>query len=352
MKAKSPKPASAKSKPKSSFGPIRLGIIAPASVIPKVEFEIGVQCLERNGFEVNVHPQVYDQHMFYAGSDDIRAQSLLDFAYDHETQAVWCARGGYGATHLLPYLEKASRKKKPKKKTLLGYSDATALMEFVRTQWGWNTIHAPMPSLRTFSILKPAEWSLLVDSIHNAVSNTRLQPSRFDLTEVYAPKGFKKLDAAVVGGNLAVWNSMIGTPYAGNAKGKILFFEDIHENVARINRMLHQLEQSGGLKGAKGIILGDFTECNDTVPQCLQVRLPQTSEYEELLRHPPAEMMGYLRSIYPPWEALDWVFGSVGERLKIPVFKGLPVGHGSNHFSLVLGKKHSLKANGSFQQIA
>ena len=141
---------------------------------------------------------------------------------------------------------------------------------------------------------------------------------------------------------------MIGTPYAGNARGKILFFEEVSENVARINRFVHHLEQAGGLKGVKALVLGDFTDCNDTAPQVLQVRPAEDENFEEQLRHPKNESLGFLRSLYEPWVALDYVFQSLGERNQIPVYKGLPIGHGKNHFSLFLGKKHHLKKNGVF----
>lgn len=330
---------------------IRLGIIAPSSVIPKVEFELGVDHLEKNGFEVEVHPQVSKRHFFYAGSDEDRAKAFLEFAFRKDLQALWCARGGYGATHLLPFLEKATKTKKPPKKTLLGYSDATALMEFARTRWGWNTIHAPMPSLRTFGILSSTEWTVLMDAIQQSVLKTKPHPMRFELSAIHLPKGFKKLEAPVVGGNLAVWNALLGTKYVGNARGKILFFEEISENLGRVNRMVHHLEQCGGLKGVKAVVLGDFTDCNDSVPKALIANPPRDERFEEHLRHPPADAMGYIREIFPPIEALEFVFKGLGERNKIPVFRGMPIGHGSNHCSIFLGKKHELRANGQFVQV-
>ena len=327
---------------------IRVGIIAPSSVVPKIEFELGIEHLKKNGFEVEVHPQVHQQSFFYAGTDEERAKAFVDFSLREDLDAIWCARGGYGATHLLPTIEKLTKKKKPKKKLLLGYSDATALMEYSRTQWGWNTIHAPMPSLRSFSVLPEAEWHLLKELIHYSLLKTKLLPQNFHLSPIHVPKGFKKIEAPVVGGNLFVWNTLLGTPYVGNARGKILFLEEISENTGRVNRMMHHLEQAGGLKGVKAIVLGDFTDCHDTVPKTLQIKPDPISS--EFLKNPPTEAMGNLREIYPSPIALDYVFRGVGERNKIPVFKGLPIGHGENHFSIFLGKKHELRLNGAFAQ--
>jgi muramoyltetrapeptide carboxypeptidase LdcA involved in peptidoglycan recycling len=118
--------------------------------------------------------------------------------------------------------------------------------------------------------------------------------------------------------------------------------------MARINRMVHHLEQSGGLKGVKAIVLGDFLDCNDTVPQCLQHQPPNDLHFTEYLRHPPKEFMGPLRTAISSSEALDFVFSSLGERNQIAVYKGLPIGHGPNFHSISLGKKASLKKDGKF----
>jgi len=328
--------------------PIRIGIIAPSSVIPKVEFDLGIEHLHLRELQTEVHLSVFGEYYFYPGSDEARADALLEYAFRDDLDAIWCARGGYGATHLLPFLEKATLRKKPPTKVLLGYSDATALLEFARTRWGWKTIHAPMPSLRTFSLLKPEEWDSVLDPLRQHCRKAKNPKISYELKPVYLPKSFRSLEAPVVGGNLSVWNALIGTKYAGNARGKILFLEDLQENAARINRMVHHLEQSGGLKGVKAIVLGDFLDCRDTVPQCLQ-RPPRDDEnYAEFLRHPPKEAMGLLRTPLSPSEALDFVFRSLGERNRIAVFKGLPIGHGPNFYSIELGRKKSLKKNGKF----
>ena len=214
----------------------------------------------------------------------------------------------------------------------MGYSDATALLEFMRIHWGWNSIHAPMPSGKTFPQLKPSEWASIMEQLDVATSGRKtasLTSSSFSsLKPVFLPKNNKSktaISAPLVGGNLSVWNAMLGTPYAGNAKGKILFLEDVQENIARINRMIHHLEQSGGLKGVKAIVLGEFLDCNDTVMK---------------VDNQP------IRKTYPSDEALDYVFRLLGERLQIPIWKNVPVGHGPNHHALSLGKRYTLGTNG------
>ena len=102
---------------------IRIGIIATSSVVPKVEFELGVDVLQEKGYSVDVHPTVLGEYYFYPAPDAERAEALIDFSMRSDLDAIWCARGGYGATHLLPFLDRAKKKlqsKKVKKKTLLG----------------------------------------------------------------------------------------------------------------------------------------------------------------------------------------------------------------------------------------
>jgi muramoyltetrapeptide carboxypeptidase len=331
---------------------MKVGVIAPSSVIPKIEFEIGARFLEQEGFQVECHPSIFGEYFFYPAPDAERASALIEFAKRDDLDILWCARGGYGATHLIPYLNRAKKSlQKQKKKLFIGYSDATALLEWFRVNLGWQTIHAPMPSLRTFSLLSSAEWTPLKALIVQTLTKKKQGESKYShsLTPIYLPKKFSKVEASLVGGNLFVWNSMIGTPNAGNARGKILFLEEVQENTGRINRLLHHLEQSGGLKGAKGIVLGDFLDCPDSVPLCLQAAPPPGVDLAGFLKSPPKEAMGYLRTIHATDEALQFIFQGVGERNQIPVFKGLPVGHGPNHHSLFLGKKHSLQKSGKFE---
>jgi muramoyltetrapeptide carboxypeptidase len=331
---------------------IRIGIVATSSVIPKSEFEAGLAFLKQEGFQIEVHESVLGEYYFYPASDEDRARALIEYSSRPDLDVIWCGRGGYGATHLIPYLDrwkKSLRGKKPLKKTLLGFSDITALLEWYRTELGWETIHAPMPSLRTFPVLNPAEWKAIKNLLRFSLKLEPAKPFAHSLKPVYLPKSFKAETAPIVGGNLSVWNALLGTPHQGSVRGKFLFLEEIQENLARINRMTHHLEQAGGLKGCKGIILGDFMDCKDSVPLFLS-RGPKENESRELfLRSPPKDAMSPLRNTIPPEDGLNFIFQSLGKRLELPVFSGLPVGHGPHFFPLYLGKKHELKRSGVFR---
>lgn len=321
----------------------RIGIIATSSVVPRIEFERGIEAIRQTcNAEIEVDGTVLGQHYFYTASDENRARAFWKMACRKDIDAIWCARGGYGATHLLPMLARLSQNKLPPQKTLLGFSDVTALHEFVRKKWKWHTIHSPMPSLKSFADLSNSEQesyrSLLAASLGEPVSRSIHSANSFRLEWILPPKK-KIIEAPLVGGNLAVWLSLVGTPYVGQAKNKILFFEEIGENLARINRYLHQLEQAGGFKDVQAIVLGDFTDCRDTVPMRLD---PTDSSQTRLIP---------LRASYPDAEGLRFVFKELALRTRIPVAYGLPVGHGTQHHSLWLGKRYQLKSDGSFSLV-
>jgi muramoyltetrapeptide carboxypeptidase len=337
MTRKTKAPAKTPAKIRIARAP-RIGIVALSSVVPKVEFETGVDSLRSEGWEIEVHPKVLTQHFFYPASDEERAKAFVDYAFRKDLDAVWCARGGYGITHLLPLIEKLTKGRKPPKKTLLGFSDVTALHEFVRRKWGWTTIHAPMPSLKTFATLKPEERDSFRQHFLDSLKLSHaLKPQSYPLRWI-TPMKAAKITAPVLGGNLAVWIALAGTKYFPKASGSILFFEEIGENIARINRYLHQLEQAGGFRGVKAIVLGDFTDCHDTAP----LRLDPFD--------PRREKQIPLRATYPDEKALGFVFSELSRRTKIPVAIGMPVGHGPNFHSITLGQRYTLTRDGRFGQ--
>lgn len=325
----------------------RIGIFAASSIVPVAEFALGVQILRDRGFEVKIHPQVSKEHFIYPGTDEERAAALYELACDENIDILWAARGGYGASRLLPILDSLTRKLgKPKRqKLIVGYSDATVLHEFARHHWGFATLHASMPAGMSFAQLKPEEQT-------PTLACARGEPASFaweqtELKFIAAPPN-EPIVAEIVGGNFALWQCVIGTPYAGQAKGKILFLEDVDERPYRIDRMLTQLVQSGGLDGVRAIILGDFTNCDDEASSCLKPLDAGTNPYQLLEGLDKRERIA-LRKVYPLDAALREIFGTVGDRLKIPIAIGLPVGHGPNYSPLPLGAQYRLSPQGKLQ---
>ncbi len=321
---------------------ITIGIIAPSSVVPQVELQVGVRKLQSLGFSVKIHPQVKKKFAFFAGSDSERAEGFLDFAYNPEIDALWCARGGYGAQRLLPLLERATHGKgMPEKKLLIGFSDITVLMEFVRTKWQWSTLHAPMVANHRFSLFPKSNWKLLFSWI----SKIKAKPiwSEKPLRLIYSPNE-PEMTGMLIGGNLSVWVSLIGTRYAPQSRNKILFFEDISETPARIDRMIQQLDQAGGFEECKGIILGDFIFCEDVPPSGL-VKIDSAKVLTRALRTPKKSELHPIRSKITQKKAFEIIFTEIGKRYQIPVFAGFPVGHGENQAAVPLGSHVRIQSN-------
>ena len=326
---------------------IRIGVIAPSSQVPPVECMMGVEQLEADGFSVKLHSQVRKSHAFFAGSDELRAQAFYDYAVDPSLPVLWCARGGYGSLRILPLLEKlVAERGLPERKLLVGLSDPTALMDYVRSRWGWSTLYGPMPGTRTFSRLTATERSTMLAWIRG--ENTKMPWGKKPLKFV-GSRPRKAITAPVVGGTLAIWASLMGTPYEPQPREKILFFEDIGESLYRLDRMLAQIWLSGGLKGVKAIVLGNFEGCSDAPPTGLAGMPANVRARAKVLESPRPADLAPLRPRMDADKAIPKIVKEFAEKLGIPVAYGLPVGHGPGHASLPLGAQFRLGTDGSFE---
>jgi muramoyltetrapeptide carboxypeptidase len=328
---------------------VSVGIVAPSAAVPTVELQLGVQKMKDSGLAVKVHSQCKKRSMFYAGLDSERAQAFYEYAISGEFSVIWSARGGSGACRILPWLEKlTSERGIPEKKLLVGYSDSTSLHEFVRNRWDWSTLHAAMPGLREFLKVSPAEWNATVALVRGQHSEQPWGKKKLKFLGP-APKG--NVRGEIVGGNLTVWNSMTGTPFAPKARGRILFFEDIGESGYRLDRMVQQLAQAGGLEGVIAIVLGDFVGCEDVVPSALK-SMPKPSALKRVLNSPKPSELAPIRPALSSKRILQDIFGSMGECLGIPVAYGLPIGHGNGHYPLPLGAQVELGKDGSLRLLS
>ena len=130
--------------------PIRIAVVAASSAVPQVELAMGVAHLRAAGMIVDVQSNCASQSFVFAGNDHERAESFFAAAMSADNEVLWCACGGYGAARILPLLDRlTSEHGRPPLKLLVGFSDATALMSFVRQRWGWKTTHAPMVISKT-----------------------------------------------------------------------------------------------------------------------------------------------------------------------------------------------------------
>ena len=309
--------------------PPSIALVAASSVVPRLDLEAGADRLRAAGCDVFLHPQCFETHFTYAGSDQQRADALWQVASDDRFNIIWLARGGYGAVRLLPFLDQLTAQHgPPPRKLLVGYSDVTVLHEYARTRWRWPTLHAPMPAAANFGLYDPTHWRALLDLI-NGKHPGRAWGER-PLHWLNQPA---TAEVELIGGNLSLWASIVGTPYApAPGRNRLVFFEDIGEKYYRIDRMLTQIRQAGLLDGAAALVLGDFTNCDDDAPQLVRgegdTKIP-------------------LRRQISKDEAITEIFAT----LPLPVATGLPVGHGPNFAPLPFGATYRAADDGSFELI-
>lgn len=314
---------------------MRIGIVALSSVVPPVEFQAGVEHLRSaGGFDVVVHPQALGQHWLHAGNDEVRASALFEMASDPSVDVVWCARGGYGAAKLLPILDRltAERGVPSARKLLVGYSDVTVMHEYVRNRWGWSTLHAAMPAASNFPTLPPQDWLATRAAVRGEPVDWP-----WDATTLrwLTPPPAQPIEAPLIGGNLSLWQTLAGTPYAPPRRPHILFLEDLSERFYRIDRMMTHVDQAGLLDTCVAIVLGDFTDCADESQTCAA---PD-----------PAAPRQPLRPTYQFDDLLQHVFVPVAARHDIPLAMGLPVGHGPHFAPLPLGARYRLSGDGAMR---
>jgi muramoyltetrapeptide carboxypeptidase len=322
-----------------------IGIVAPSSVVPLVELKLGVEQLKRAGFSVKVHPQTKKKFRYLAGTDEERAQAFYDFAIDPDCEIIWCARGGYGAVRILSLLEKLTSKRGTPRsgKLLCGYSDSTALFDFVRKEWGWSVLHAPMPGLRSFFQLTKDEKNTLYSWVNRTAPEKPWGGAR--LKQVGGTSLSADCTGDIVGGNLVVWSSLVGTSFQNSALGKILFLEEVSEYPYRIDRVLSQLELAGAFEGVRAVVLGDFLDCADSVPQGL-IAMPKRGLDDPMLKKIPPGKLKPVRKKLNEKKLVCELFSEIGEHNGFPVFAGLPVGHGPGHYSLPIGASYRLTPAG------
>ena len=286
-----------------------IGILAPASTWDKEDFDAAVKALRRRGYRLKIAPSCKKVFGSFPGTDDERAADLNNFFAADEVDAILCVRGGYGSARLLDKLDYEEIARHPKQ--FIGYSDITALHIALGDKSGLATVHGPM--LLSFS-----------DGV-NTVDYTdrnffRSLTGRLFPGEIPMPSG-KNLQAlypgeatgVIVGGNLSLIASLVGTPYELKGDGALLFFEDIDAATYQIDRMLRQLWQSGLLHRVDGILIGNITGADD--------------DYEE----------GDFR--------LEDILRQYAQLVQKPVIFGVPVGHGSDNLCLPLGVRATMKAN-------
>lgn len=291
-----------------------LGVIAPSSAVPEHVIEKSLNSLQSLGFKLKLGKYLREKNGYLAGTDKQRIEDLHWAFSDKEVDAVWCVRGGYGATRILPEINFDIIKKNPK--IFIGYSDITALSVAIYQKTGLITFHGPVGTSDYNDFTKANVLNLLT----NPTPQYRLEAAPENLAKesnLFKPEVISagKCRGKLIGGNLSLLSAMDGTPFGlKNIKGKILFLEDIDERPYRVDRMLTQMLQANDFRQLAGIAMGVFEGCN-----------PKPEENSLSLM-----------------ECLKDRLGNLG----IPVIYGLSFGHISHQFTLPVGIEAELDTEG------
>lgn len=244
-----------------------IAFISPGSFLDDDGLQKAVQNVEGLGCKIMLSKNIRAHRGFLAGSDQQRLDDLHWAFSDKQVDAIWCARGGYGCSRLLPNIDYGTIKKNPK--ILIGYSDVTALLNAVSQQTGLVTFHGPVAASDFTDYTKKHLQAVLFDGKEKHTIS--LPPTSENHVEPFSLYP-KKVKGKLVGGNLSLLAAMAGTPYAVDFQGKIAFIEDIGEKPYRIDRMLTQLRQACNLEKSCAVALGDFTDCDAEAPESLTLK--------------------------------------------------------------------------------
>ncbi len=253
-----------------------VAIVAPSGILKNRQGEVqqAVDLLKSWCLHAVIGKHVFSQDNHFAGTDDERCEDFQNAMDDPTISAIWCARGGYGAVRILDKLDFTKFKAKPK--WLIGYSDITALHSLFHNQ-GFESIHALMCTSLTEDLNDISES---IETFKKAVFGERLEYTLEGSS--YNRKG--EASGPLVGGNLTMLHTMLGSKTSIDTSGKILFIEEIGEYKYHIDRMLQSLKRAGYFDNCQGVLVGDMSKLrkNTTLwgSSVEQLILDALSEYD------------------------------------------------------------------------
>lgn len=229
-------------------------VVSPSSGLAAEKMVWATEWLEKEGYRVRFAPHALEQDDYLAGRDEDRAADLMAAFRDPDVDAVMCARGGYGAARLFPFIDLDEIAESGKQ--FLGFSDITTLHVALNRR-GMVTMHAPM--MLTLSVQRDS-WTYV--SLSNVLKGENPVPQE-------APKAVPIVggiaEGPVVGGCLCLLCDTFGTPNELDVRGRVLIIEDVDENPHRVDAMFTHLVNSGCLREAAGIAVGEMTGTDERV---------------------------------------------------------------------------------------
>ncbi|NBF03252.1 LD-carboxypeptidase [Pseudomonas sp. Fl5BN2] len=247
-----------------------IGLIAPAGPA-ELDTEKTFQWMRSRGYTLRIFPGVGQKDGYLAGSDEVRLRDLHEAFADSDIDAILCLRGGYGSPRLLDKIDFDLLRRNPK--PFIGYSDITALHLAINRYAGFVSFHGPMLNADLLGAKQPPTEASLFNLLRGRVKAGSLLPHPVAFPLITVEPGIAL--GALLGGNLSMIASTLGTPYEINTDGVILFFEDVNEPLYRIDRLLNHLRLAGKFDKLRGVLVGDVAGVDFTA---LCALLKQTFE--------------------------------------------------------------------------
>jgi len=277
-----------------------IGITCPAGYVSNERVSAALDVLQLWGFRVKVGATVGNEHFYFSGTDEERLRDLQQMLDDPSIDAILMGRGGYGMSRIIDQVDFTGFMRKPK--WVCGFSDITVLHSHIQAISGIPTLHSPM-----CGALKPE----LINEEHILNFFAAITGESLYYHMPVSPYNrIGKSEGILTGGNLAILAHLTGSASEVNMDGKILFIEDIGEHLYQVDRLMLNLKRAGKLDHLKGLIVGDFTELEDTER--------------------------------PFGQTLEEIIADKVKEYDYPVCFGMPVGHGPVNYSLTLGMNHRL----------
>jgi muramoyltetrapeptide carboxypeptidase len=278
-------------------------LVSPSGPTRPERVARGIELLTGWGLRPMLAPNAYARQGYLAGADELRAADLNTAFADPEVRGVLCTRGGYGAQRVVDAIDMAAVRRDPK--VVAGFSDITGLQLALWRGARLATVHGP-----GVAWLEERTPPLSAESLRAALMSTDPVVVKRIESEQTAPVTVPgAASGTLIGGNLSLLASSVGTPDMPDLTGAIVLLEDVDEAPYRVDRMLTHLRRAGALAGIAGVAVGQFTNCADDWP---------VSVVEVLLDR----------------------LGDLG----VPVLGGLPIGHGYGQLTVPVGVPATMDA--------
>tara|TARA_B110000305_G_scaffold216762_1_gene255559 strand:+ start:311 stop:1357 length:1047 start_codon:yes stop_codon:yes gene_type:complete len=250
-------------KPKRLRPGMSVGLVTPASNVPEdQELHAAMDLVRSLGFSAEPAANLFSRTQYLAGTDQQRADDLNAMFADTDIDAIFCVRGGYGSGRLLRYLDYDMIAANPK--VIMGYSDITSILNAIYLRTGLVTFHGPIAGGNFSNYTYEQYKKVLIEPTQIArigePPEFETRPGVVDWKNRLTTIVSGVAEGHLVGGNLSLMVTLLGTPFEPQFEGAILFLEDVDEPPYSVDRMLTHLWMAGKLEQVAGIVLGKFTD--------------------------------------------------------------------------------------------